>query len=112
MSSTTSQLMAADGLGLLIRHWGSSEPRARMLLVHGIGEHSGRWEHVGEFFAEQGISVTAFDLRGHGASGGDRVDIDDFDLFLNDVEHVLGSIRDELPCIVYGHSMGGFIDAS
>ncbi len=112
MTSTTSQLMATDGLGLLIRHWDCAEPRARMLLLHGLGEHSGRYEHVGAFFAANGIAGTAFDLRGHGASGGDRIDIEDFDAFLEDVAQVLGTLGSDLPVIIYGHSMGGLIAAS
>ncbi len=112
MTSTTSQLMARDGLGLLVRHWENATPRARVLIVHGLGEHSGRYEHVGAFLVERGFDVTAFDLRGHGASGGDRVDITAFDEYLDDVELVLEEMRDDLPVIMYGHSMGGLISAS
>ncbi|MGA9597362.1 MAG: lysophospholipase, partial [Acidimicrobiia bacterium] len=109
MSSTTAQLMANDGLGLLLRRWECPTPRARMLIIHGVGEHSGRWGHVGDFFADRGYDVTAFDLRGHGASGGDRVDLESFDQYLDDVERVFGEIPDDLPRIIYGHSMGGLI---
>ncbi len=80
-----------------------------MLIIHGVGEHSGRWGHVGDFFADRGYDVTAFDLRGHGASGGDRVDLESFDQYLDDVERVFGEIPDDLPRIIYGHSMGGLI---
>lgn len=112
MTSTTSQLMADDGLGLLVRHWECTEPRARMLIVHGVGEHSGRWEHVGDFFAQRGIDTTAFDLRGHGASGGERVDVESFEEYLDDVEVVFDEVPQDLPRIIYGHSMGGVISAS
>ena len=112
MTSTTSQLMARDGLGLLVRHWECSEPRARVLLVHGLGEHSGRYEHVGAFLVDRGFSVTAFDLRGHGASGGDRVDLMAFTEYLDDLQVVFEQARDDLPMIMYGHSMGGLISAS
>lgn len=112
MTSTTAQMMADDGLGLLVRRWERAQPRARMLIVHGLGEHSGRWEHVGDFFANREIDVTAFDLRGHGASGGDRVDINSFDEYLDDVEVVFDEIPNDVPRIIYGHSMGGVIAAS
>jgi alpha-beta hydrolase superfamily lysophospholipase len=112
MSSTTGQLMADDGLGLLLRRWECPSPRARMLIIHGVGEHSGRWEHVGDFFVERGFDATAFDLRGHGASGGDRIDLESFDEYLDDVELVFDQIPDDLPRIIYGHSMGGLIAAS
>ena len=112
MSSTTSQMMANDGLGLLIRHWEADDPRARLLLVHGLGEHSGRYEHVGAFLTGRGYSITALDLRGHGASGGDRVDLESFAEYLDDVELVFGDMGSDLPVIMYGHSMGGLIAAS
>ena len=98
MTSTTAQMMADDGLGLLVRRWERAQPRARMLIVHGLGEHSGRWEHVGDFFANREIDVTAFDLRGHGASGGDRVDINSFDEYLDDVEVVFDEIPNDGWC--------------
>ncbi len=110
--STTGQLLATDGLGLLVRRWECSEPRARMLLIHGLGEHSGRYEHVGDFFATRGIDVTAFDLRGHGASGGERIDIESFEQYLDDVSAVFDQIPADLPQIMYGHSMGGLIALS
>ncbi len=112
MTSTTSQLMANDGLGLLVRRWACDSPRARILIVHGLGEHSGRYDHVGDYFVSNGFDVTAFDLRGHGASGGNRVDIESFEEFLDDLELILDETKDDLPLIVYGHSMGGLIGAS
>lgn len=113
MSSRTSQLMARDGLGLLVRHWDCSTPRAHVLIVHGVGEHSGRWERVGDYLTRHGFSVTSYDQRGHGASGGERCDVDDFAEFLDDLELVLGSVEGgHEPTIVYGHSMGGLIATS
>lgn len=112
MSNTTAQALASDGLGLLVRRWECVAPRARVLLVHGIGEHSGRYEHVGDYLVNAGFDTTAFDLRGHGASGGDRVDIGAFAEFLDDVEVMLDGLGNDLPVILYGHSMGGLIGAS
>ncbi len=112
MTSTTSQLMANDGLGLLIRHWACENPIARVLIVHGLGEHSGRYEHVGDYLVAQGFCVLAFDQRGHGASGGDRMDLGSFDEYLDDVEVVLGEMPKDVPSVIYGHSMGGLVAAS
>ena len=112
MTSTTAQLMATDGVGLLTRHWPCETPLARVLIVHGIGEHSGRYEHVGEFLVEQGFDVFAFDQRGHGASGGNRMDLESFEEFLDDLEVVLGETQSELPMVIYGHSMGALIATS
>jgi alpha-beta hydrolase superfamily lysophospholipase len=80
-----------------------------MLIVHGIGEHSGRWERPAGYLADHGYAVTSFDQRGHGASGGDRVDVKSFEEFLEDVELLLVSMGDDVPTIIYGHSMGGLI---
>ncbi len=104
--------MTNDGLGLLVRHWACDSPRAHVLIVHGIGEHSGRWSHVGSYLSDHGLQVTGFDLRGHGASGGDRVDLDSFDEYLDDLELMLESLGADLPTVIYGHSMGGLIAMS
>jgi len=104
--------MANDGLGLLVRHWSCENPIARVLIVHGLGEHSGRYEHVGDFLVDEGFDVVAFDQRGHGASGGDRVDIESFDEFLDDVEVVVDELANDVPLVIYGHSMGGLVVAS
>lgn len=112
MTSTTAQTLAADGLGLLIRRWELPNPSARILIIHGVGEHSGRYEHVGAFFVDRGFDVTAFDLRGHGRSGGTRMDIKSFDDYLDDVSVVFEEIPADVPRIIYGHSMGGLIAAS
>ena len=73
--SETGVVTTTDGVDLLTRHWKAAAPKAQVLIVHGLGEHSGRWGHVGEFFATRGFEAYAFDLRGHGASGGPRVDV-------------------------------------
>ena len=84
-----------------------------MLLVHGIGEHSGRYEHVGAAFAAAGIDVLAFDQRGFGDSAGERAYVDSFDDYLADIEPLLDDRRShELPVILMGHSLGGLVAAS
>jgi alpha-beta hydrolase superfamily lysophospholipase len=81
-----------------------------MLLVHGIGEHSGRYEHVGAAFATAGIDVLAFDQRGFGQSGGRRAYVKQFDEFLDDIEPLVAERRSlEVPVILMGHSLGGLI---
>lgn len=112
MASNTSQLMAGDGVGLLTRHWEHERPRARILIVHGLGEHSGRYEHVGEYLLQHGFDVTAYDHRGHGASGGMRIDLESFDEYLDDLAMMVASIEGDVPLVIYGHSMGGLVAAS
>ena len=109
MTSMTSSITTADGITLLTRTWECSDPTAHVLLIHGLGEHSGRWEHVGTFLADRGYSTHSFDLRGHGASGGRRVHIEDYNEFLDDVALLLGDLPEGLPRVIYGHSMGGLI---
>ncbi len=113
-------LPARDGTLLLTRRWdppGNREPWATVLLVHGLGEHSGRWESVGERLAAAGLAVRSFDLRGHGASSGRRAHVERFDEHLEDVEDRLAAVLvdwqggDSGPVVLYGHSLGGLIAA-
>ena len=75
MGSTEEYLTARDGTRLLVRRWPTTAggpPWASVLLIHGIGEHSGRYEHVGDRMVAAGIDVSAYDHRGMGGSGGAR----------------------------------------
>lgn len=115
MSAAIDEARARDGLRLLTRHWaarGPAEPWAAVLLVHGLGEHSGRYEHVGERLATAGVDVQAFDLRGFGGSAGKRAYVDRWAQFLDDVQDRLTALRAAVPgvpAVLYGHSMGGLI---
>ena len=113
MEDVTGALEAIDGTVLFTRRWPAAHPRAVVLIVHGLGEHSGRYGHVGTFFAERGLETVAFDLRGHGRSGGSRVDVDDFATYLQDLAQVIDTevLPMGLPWVLYGHSMGGLIGA-
>lgn len=112
MPETTGTFTTSDDLDLFTRTWtGDGEPRRGMLIVHGLAEHSGRWDHVARFFADRGYEVAAFDLRGHGQSGGTKGHVGSFDDFLDDVQGIVesGLVRTDLPWVIYGHSLGGFI---
>jgi alpha-beta hydrolase superfamily lysophospholipase len=83
-----------------------------LLLVHGLGEHSGRYEHVGRYLAERGVTVYALDHQGHGASEGRRGWVADFQHLLDDVETMHRMVLEEnadVPFVLLGHSMGGLI---
>jgi alpha-beta hydrolase superfamily lysophospholipase len=113
MASTVERITTASGHERFQRHWEAAQPRASLLLVHGIAEHSGRYEHVGEAFAADGIDTLSFDLRGHGESGGRRGHVDSFDDFLDDVADLLDDRRDlGVPVVLMGHSLGGLIAAT
>lgn len=99
-----------DGTAIATRHWGVESPRARLLIVHGLGEHCGRWSHVALFFNARDIDVHSYDLRGHGRSGGAKLDIETFDDHIDDLAEMVAHVdRGDLPLVVYGHSMGGLV---
>ncbi|GLQ21069.1 alpha/beta hydrolase [Algimonas porphyrae] len=106
------QLTAADGTRLSARHWAAQTPHAALALIHGFGEHSGRYGDMGQHLAANGIDVFAVDLRGHGKSDGKRGVIRSFDDFRADIAALLDhahSQRKSGPLILFGHSMGGGI---
>ena len=113
MSSSTDMAAAPDGTLLRTRSWPVvGEPWAVVLLVHGLSEHSGRYEQVGEWLSEAGLEVHAYDHRGFGGSGGRRGDVRRWSLLLDDLESRLRAARrPELPLVLLGHSMGGLICA-
>ncbi len=98
-----------DGTPLFTKRWAIADPQATMVLVHGASEHIGRWNHVAEFFVDRGFEVFGYDHRGHGASGGDRIHVDHFDDYVEDLAEIVAHVRSELPLVIYGHSMGGLI---
>ncbi|HEX7492199.1 MAG TPA: alpha/beta hydrolase, partial [Candidatus Limnocylindrales bacterium] len=102
---------AADGTPLHVRAWPAvGEPWATVLILHGIGEHSGRYDRTGRLLAGAGLDVQSFDLRGHGLSGGRRMYVRRWDDFLDDVElRMAAARRPGLPMVLVGHSMGALI---
>ena len=108
----TGRLNLADGTELFWRSWVPADPRAASLFVHGLAEHSGRYEATARFFAGRGMACYAVDLRGHGQSQGRRVHVDSFDDYRADVDAALALVRERhpgLPLFPVGHSMGGLI---
>ncbi len=100
-----------DGTSLYFREWSVKEPLANILIIHGLGEHSGRYLKLAEDFNKSGFSVFAFDLRGHGRSGGKRGHIMNFNEYLYDVDNFKQMLhkRSPKPLFILGHSMGGLI---
>ncbi|AET67869.1 lysophospholipase [Desulfosporosinus orientis DSM 765] len=103
---------AADGGELLYgREWRpASKPLGVVLLVHGLGEHCGRYEFVAEKLSQAGYGLLAFDLRGHGKSLGRRGHISAYEILLADLDGFIkeaGKRFPNLPAFLYGHSMGG-----
>lgn len=102
-----------DGLALRTIHWQPTEPAwATLLLVHGLGEHVGRYDHVARQMAAAGIDVHGYDHRGFGASSGPRAYVPRWSALHDDLEFRLGAARAAspgIPIVLYGHSMGGLI---
>ncbi len=104
-----------DGIALRGREWPAlgSEARGTIVVVHGLGEHIGRYRHVAEFLVARGWRVVAYDQRGHGRSGGERGRLHRADDLLVDLAQVLDSVRAEHPgpLVLLGHSLGGLVVA-
>lgn len=101
-----------DGLTQLRRRWPCGERRGAVLMVHGIGEHSGRYLHVGDTLAAAGFDVLMADNRGFGQTGTTRGHVDRFSQFLDDIEDLLAERRTlGVPVILLGHSLGGLMVA-
>ncbi len=111
------EITAADGTRLFLRRWSLPDGRARTgaaLLVHGLGEHGGRYGHVAHALNQLGFEVWAHDHRGFGKSQGKRATIPGRDSLIEDTKRVFDSIprrEGEAPPLLFGHSMGGAIAA-
>lgn len=94
----------------LVRRWEPDGPAyATVIVVHGLGDHSGRYEAIGSGLAERGCAVVSFDLIGHGASGGRRGHVDEWHRYLDQVERHADAARADGAVVVMGHSMGGLV---
>lgn len=104
---STETITAEDGIPLFCRKWvPANEAVATVVIVHGLGEHSGRYVHVGKNFADSGFRTIAFDLRGHGRSSGRPVFVKRYVELASDVDAVVRHFSGG-PAFLFGHSMGG-----
>ncbi|CAE1142247.1 alpha/beta hydrolase [Serratia sp. Tan611] len=97
---------------IALHDWQHDAPRFLALLVHGYGEHLGRYHYVARTLQDLGARVFGPDHLGHGLSQGERVLIEDYEAVVDDVRQAVGQIRrqhPDLPLVVIGHSMGGMI---
>lgn len=123
---------ARDGENLAVYEWpmeawqagDALPPRAVVLIVHGLGEHASRYDHVARQLLEWGFAVRAYDQRGHGESGGVRGGLTSDSLLLEDLAEVVDDTRlrsmrlpradsdqadGPLPLVLLGHSLGGLV---
>lgn len=100
-----------DGLQLFGQSWQpESQPQAVICLVHGLGEHSGRYTHVAAQITQAGYTLISFDLRGHGKSEGPRGHTPSYEALMQDISSLLEVANKQfpqLPSFLYGHSLGG-----
>jgi acylglycerol lipase len=110
MRHGTDTFTTSDGLTLWRQWWlPDGDPRAAVMLLHGLGEHSGRYEHVAAALAHAGYAVHAVDHRGHGRSEGPRAFVRNYDEFMVDVatfRRLVEAQHPSAPLVVLGHSMG------
>ena len=103
---------AASGIRLRSFLWEAPDPRGGVVLVHGFGDHAGRYGDLVRVLGSRGYSVFAWDLRGHGRSEGRRGDVDRFDVHLEDLDVVwaeAGRVLPKTTPFLYGHSMGALV---
>ena len=116
MEVTLSHLTADDGTRLFVRCYESSDrtdalgSQPTVVILHGIGEHGGRYEHVAERLAQEGLRVVICDLRGHGQSEGIPTHVNRFESYLTDVDTIIThfGLRPERT-VLCGHSFGSLI---
>jgi acylglycerol lipase len=102
-----------DGTILRTLEWRTAdEPWAIALIVHGLGEHGGRYGPVARAFTAAGIEVHAYDHRGFGGSAGPRAYVERWSVYHDDLAVRIAALRETrpgLPLVLYGHSMGGLV---
>lgn len=112
MSSTEGVLTALDGTSLYYQRWEAFQPKAILFLVHGIAEHSGRYEALGQQLARRHFTVWALDQRGHGRSEGRRGDCLSLNQLVVDLDLLVRKAADSYPSLpraMVGHSLGGLL---
>ncbi len=91
-------------------HWALEDPEKVVVLIHGIGEHAGRYNRMAGYFADAGIALVSMDLRGHGKSDGVRGHTAPRVEVLSDIDALIKYAQAAypgVPLVLYGHSMGG-----
>lgn len=114
--STLSTFIASDGDNVVIQDWPLAQGtplRGVVIIVHGLGEHAGRYDHVAQKLNDWGFAVRGYDQCGHGESGGARGGMPTDTRLLDDLADIVDSTRARMdkstPLILLGHSMGGLV---
>ena len=112
MENVEETVRTPDGIGLWTWRKSAATPRAETIIVHGFGEHSGRYEALTDCLNANQFSVTGYDHRGHGKSEGGRGHVERFSDYEDDLALIISRVASKpagLPLFLIGHSMGGLI---
>jgi alpha-beta hydrolase superfamily lysophospholipase len=116
MRHTEGHFTTSDGSTIYTQAWRpDAAPQASLLIVHGLGEHSGRYGNYVDYFVPRGYALYSFDTRGHGRSSGPRGHIDHFDQFVADIDQRAAEARSDwpgTPLFVLAHSLGSLMGLS
>ncbi len=112
MTNTAQGFINAYGKKIHTHSWPVTQARAQVVIVHGLGEHGGRYSELASSLNQRGYSCYALDHQGHGKSEGEPGFIESFAIFVDTAADFIERVKaqaPDLPCIMIGHSMGGVI---
>jgi len=103
----------ANGFQCYYQHWFPENPKALLVMIHGVGDHAGRFNEFVSFLGCRGYACALYDQRGHGLSEGKRGHFSSFEQLLEDLDTFInftqGIVGKELPLILVGGSLGGLV---
>jgi len=112
MNETDGKFPVSGGVELAYREWPAPDPKAGLIILHGFGEHCGRYQALAEDVNHAGISCYTFDMRGHGKSPGKRGYIESFSQYYDDLHEFIRFVKNkhqDVPLFLFGHSFGGLV---
>ncbi|HEY4711630.1 MAG TPA: alpha/beta fold hydrolase, partial [Dehalococcoidia bacterium] len=109
MSEGSGYLTAKDGTKLFYQSWQPQKVEVALLCIHGACSRSIEFNYLGDYLASKDVATYALDLRSNGQSGGERGDLPDIRIQLDDVDEMVGFIQNkwQKPTYMLGHSLGG-----
>ena len=113
MKTFESKWQGKDGITFHVQGWEpDGRSKALLALIHGLGEHTGRYADAGKVMTDADYALIGFDLRGHGKSGGARGHCPSLDAYMQDIREffrLMTPRHPEVPHFLYGHSLGGLL---
>jgi acylglycerol lipase len=113
LHETTGYFSGDKNLKIFYRNLSAEKEKARLVIAHGLGEHSGRYDRVINRLVPEGLSIWALDFCGHGRSEGKRGHIESFDQYIADIDKLIDIAAEDAPqdtkIFLLGHSLGGLI---